>query len=228
MKLIRIMMFLLTVTSFTYSQSLYAGLNGGVKHLLGESYYSNPIGLAGSYPINGTIALSAGLNFSTEQNYGIDLVYIVKGTSFGINFQFNYSPMRGSGTWEISDDWDDPSSPRSTTEVETSMNFYSFGLGLSKWFFVGKLSPFLSAQFLINKMGEVNNYIESWDYEFFSHDYGTRYGVRFGGGSYYEIFESIYLTGQIYYEMNNLLGARNNEDKLNTVSILLGVSYKIL
>ena len=218
---------LLLSSNLIFAQELSIGVLAGTRSFVGNSYYSANIGWPGIYHTNGTETWFSGLGFSKELQLGLCVNYKFSNTPIGLSFNFSYSPMRGKGVWPT---WDIDALdlPPTYSEVESIMDYYSLGVSFKYYRPISKIEPYLALSPLINYFGDVENYSEEYDSKDFVNSYGIRYGLSLGAGADYYITRMIILNGNIVYEMDNLINARDGEDKFKTVSIQFGVFYRIM
>ncbi len=220
-----------------FSQSLSIGLGSGISAVQGDNYYTDNLGLAGLYFINGTRSEFTGLKFRNENDFSVNVKYAFEYFPLSLVTQIHYIPMRGKQSADI---YSQAYFKTIQNEVTTKIDIWSFSIGPRYELEIKKLRPYITASLLLNYIGdtwlqfEYYNDLSMWR----NNQNGMRYGLSLGFGVGYEAFSNIdFEIGANYNYMNlwNRRGA-NPEDKIhlsveermNTLNISLRVFYLIL
>lgn len=210
------------------SQSLYVGFGSGLNFINGGSYYTSNLGRIGIYEkINGTKTNLSGLGLGKEFQFQIGGKYSLANSPISLIANIEYYRMRGNESMNIYDEFMER---EFLYDVTTKLNIWSFQLGSTYSFNLFSLKPFVSASFLSNYFDDV--YVELAQGRIITEypDYanGMRYGFALGAGIMINVFSNIELEILTKYNIFNFLNRREGEEKINSVSVLFNVYYKIL
>ena len=220
-----------------YSQSLFIGLGSGISIVQGNNYFTNNLGPAGLYFVNGAESEFKGLNFKNGYDFAVNIKCRFKYIPFSLVTQINYIPLRGNQSVNI---YDDLLKQNILNDVTTEIDIWSLKIGARYATEIQKVKPYLTASMLLNYFGDTwlqfehDNNITLWR----NYQNGMRYGLSIGFGLGYEIINNINLEIETNYDYMNLWNRRGAnpidkihpsvEERMNTLNIELGVYYKIL
>ena len=233
----KIFFIILLLSINNYSQSLSIGLGSGISIVQGNNYFTNNLGPAGLYYVNGAESEFKGLDFRNEYDFAVNIKYGFKYVPFSLVAQIHYLPLRGIQSVNI---YDDLLKQNILNDVTTEIDIWSLKIGARYATIIQKVKPYLTASILLNYFGDTwfkfehDNNISKWR----NYKNGMRYGLNLGFGFGYEVINNIDLDIEANYNFMNLWNRRGTnpidkihpsvEERMNTLNIELGVYYRML
>ena len=218
-------------------QSLSLGIGTGISIVQGHNYFTNNLGPAGLYFVNGTEAEFNGLKFKNENDFAFNIKYGFKYLPISIVTQIHYMPLRGNQSVNIYDSF---FQQNILYDITTKIDIWSLNIGVRYATEIFKVKPYLAASMLLDYFGDTWLEFENGNNLFMRRDYqnGMRYGLCFGIGLGYEAIKNIDVEIGANYNYMNLWNRRGAnpmdeihpsvEERMNILNIELSVYYNIL
>ena len=210
-------------------QSFSIGIGPGISFLQGNTFYTNDIGVAGYYHVNGDYSNFLGMNFNSEYNFNGIVAYSFNGIPLSLYSQVSYTIMRGNGNAALSPDVTQPSIPQENYQITTKMNVLSINLG-SKYIFTSwNIKPIVLLEAQFNNFSDITFEAKNInkEAEYLSTKGVQRIGIAAGVGLNYIVYSSISLELTAKYNEYNLFNKREGEDNLKSINTNLIFLYSI-
>jgi hypothetical protein len=214
------------VPVISQSQTLSVGLGPGFLSVQKSSFYTDPLGNPGIWPVNGVWSEFRGLGFGNE--FQLAGVVQLRFAEFPATLTFStcYAFLRGHGNTFV---YSPSQAFTYPSESTTKMDLFSVCLGTDIYFLQGQMSPFLDISIQLNRFGESSSRFDYSGYWSENKNFPayTRFGLGIGPGIDFNLGQGITTRLTSLYNIYSIAGRNSGEVEMRSITINALVLYDI-